>query len=277
MIIDTHQHFWKLDRGDYNWLTPDLELLYQDFLPTDLEPLLKASGIDATIAVQAADSETETEYLLSLADQYDWIIGVVGWVDLEAPTAVTSINRLAQHPKLVGIRPMIQDIEDDAWMLRDALAPAIDAMIAHNLTFDALVMPRHLAYLKLFLARYPKLKVVLNHCAKPEIRNNAFEPWALEITELVQAQNLFCKISGLVTEAADGWSPETLMPYIKHVVQAFGPERLLFGSDWPVLNLASNYAQWREVFESAAAKAEGSSSISHSLDVAKNAYGRIPI
>ncbi|WP_371171155.1 amidohydrolase family protein [Aliiroseovarius sp. 2305UL8-7] len=241
MMIDTHQHFWKLDRGDYGWLTPDLTPLYRDFLPEDLEPILKACGIDATIAVQAADSEAETDYLLTLADRYEWIVSVVGWVDLEAQSAVASIERLARHPKLVGLRPMIQDIEDEAWMLRDTLRPAIDAMVANDLTFDALVTPRHLHHLKAFLTRYPELRVVIDHCAKPEIRNDAFEPWASQMIELADFPNVFCKMSGLATEAREGWAPEDLKPYLAHVCRQFGPSRVLFGSDWPVVNLASSY------------------------------------
>jgi L-fucono-1,5-lactonase len=273
MKIDTHQHFWKLDRGDYGWLTPDLVPLYRDFLPEDLEPMLKACGIDGTIAVQAADSEAETDYLLSLTDRYKWIIGVVGWVDLEAQYAVASIERLAQHPRFVGLRPMIQNIEDDAWMLRGALRPAIAAMVDHNLTFDALVMPRHLDHLKTFLTRYPDLKVVIDHCAKPEIRNDAFEPWASHITELAGFPNVFCKLSGLVTEAREDWTPEDLKPYIEHVRKAFGPDRTMFGSDWPVVNLASSYEQWHEVFQSFEQNSDGRAQLSP--DAALDAYPRI--
>lgn len=249
MKIDTHQHFWQLSRGDYTWLTSDLEPLYRDFLPQDLEPLMQESGMSATIAVQAADSEAETEYLLSLADQHSWIIGVVGWVDLAAPTAVASIERLAQQPKLVGLRPMIQDIDDDTWMLQDVLRPALEAMRAANLTFDALVLPRHLGHLDSFLTRYPELAVVIDHCAKPQIRNNSFEPWATQISDLAHHNNLYCKLSGLLTEAAPNWQPGDIEPYLAHILQAFGPKRVLFGSDWPVLNLASDYGQWRELFE----------------------------
>ena len=241
MKIDTHQHFWKLARADYNWLTPDLVPLYRDYLPEDLEPLLRECGIDGTIAVQAADSEAESHYLLSLADRNDWISGVVGWVDLEGPNAATSIERLARHPKLVGLRPMIQDIEDDAWMLRDDLQSAVAAMVANNLTFDALVRPPHLVHLKKFLDRYPTLTVVIDHCAKPEFRNGAFEPWATEMGDIARSPNVLCKISGLVTEAGQGWQADDLEPYVQHIINAFGSERLMFGSDWPVVNLPSSY------------------------------------
>lgn len=269
MIVDTHQHFWKIERGDYNWLTPDLKPLYKDFLPEDLEPLMASAGVTGTIAVQAADSEEETEFLLSLADRYDWILGVVGWVDLEAETASSSIARLAAHPKLVGLRPMIQDIEDDAWMVRDSLRPAIAAMIKHNLTFDALVLPRHLPILETFLRKYPDLRVVIDHCAKPYIRDAVQQPWADDIAAIAALGRVYCKVSGLVTEAAEGWTPEDLAPFIEHVVREFGPEFLLFGSDWPVLNLASNYGTWLK---------EGQKALSDSLpDLgAQNAFKAYP-
>jgi L-fuconolactonase len=248
MTIDTHQHFWRPERGDYRWLTPDLEPLYRDFLPEDLAPLLQENNIQGTIVVQAADSEAETEYLLSLADRHDWILGVVGWVDLDAPHAVASIDRLSRHPKLVGLRPMIQDLDDDQWMLRASLAPAISAMVAQYLTFDALVLPRHLGHLKTFLSRYPQLTVVIDHCAKPDIRNDVFDPWAAQMAQIAQFQNVYCKMSGLVTEAAEDWKETDLRRYIVHILQNFAPDRVMFGSDWPVVNLASDYGRWVEVF-----------------------------
>lgn len=247
MRIDTHQHFWKLARGDYSWLSPDLEPLYRDFLPGDLKPLLEAAGLDGTIAVQAADSEAETDYLLSLAARHDWIKGVVGWVDLEANTAVDSIQRLARDPKFLGLRPMIQDIADDAWMLRPALGPALATMARLKLTFDALVLPRHLPHLQTFVTRYSDLNVVIDHGAKPEIRGGRFQPWADHMQAFAEHPQVFCKISGLVTEAGADWTPADLAPYLQHLLQVFGPDRLLFGSDWPVLNLTGHYAGWADL------------------------------
>lgn len=247
MRIDTHQHFWNLDRGDYTWLTPDLAPLYRNFSPEDLKPLLDASSIDGTIAVQAADSQAETEYLLGLSDQHDWILGVVGWVDLESPTAPASIERLAGHPKLVGLRPMIQDIPDDNWMLRGTLTPALDAMIRHDLTFDALIMPRHLKNLTTFAERYSDLRIVIDHCAKPDIKNAAFKTWATEISAFGGNANMFCKLSGLTTEANPAWQAADFDLCLDHVIDVFGVENVMFGSDWPVLNLASSYSQWLEI------------------------------
>lgn len=277
MTIDTHQHFWKLDRGDYGWLTPDLAPLYRDYLPDDLAPLLHEAGIDGTVVVQAAATVAETGFMLSLADRHDWILGVVGWVDFESPEAPATIARLAAHPKLVGLRPMIQDIAEDDWMLRDALRPAIAAMIAHDLSFDALVMPRHLGHLKTFLARYPDLRVVVDHCAKPEIRNGEFAPWAAGIREIAAVQTTFCKLSGLVTEAGETWTPEDLSPYVGHVLEVFGHGRVLFGSDWPVLNLQSSYGRWHALVRDALSAASAQERAAVMSASARKAYPRLAV
>lgn len=244
MKIDAHQHFWILERGDYDWLTPDLAPIYRDFTPDDLHPLLKAEGFNGTIVVQATDTEDETDYLLSLADAHDWILGVVGWVDLEGEDATARIAKFAENRKFVGVRPMIQSLEGDDWMLRPTLAPAISALIAHGLCFDALVMPRHLPHLQKFLNTYPDLPVVIDHCAKPEIRSDLFQPWADQIKEIAENSTAMCKLSGLVTEAKPDWTAEDILPYADHILTCFGPDRVMFGSDWPVLNLAGNYKKW---------------------------------
>ena len=273
MKIDAHQHFWKLERGDYGWLTPDLKPLYRDFDPDDLRPLLEAAGIDGTIAVQAADTEAETEYLLSLADRYEWIMGVVGWTDFEAKDAPATIERMAQHTKLVGFRPMIQNIGDDAWMLKDNLRPALETMAALNLTFDALVMPRHLGHLSEFLQKYPNLRVVIDHGAKPEIHLGNFDSWAADMATIAKSPQAFCKLSGLTTEAGPNWRPDDISDYIDKILQVFTPARVLFGSDWPVLNLASDYGTWSSIVQSAV---QG-----HSNDVfettAQKAYPRLSL
>jgi L-fuconolactonase len=243
--IDAHQHFWRLSRGDYGWLTPELAAIYRDFLPEDLAPLLAKHGIAGTILVQAAPTDAETDYLLSLADSHDFIMGVVGWVDFEAPAAAERIGALARHAKLKGLRPMIQDIPDPDWMLRDSLDPAFNAMIEHDLTFDALVLPKHLDNLIRLVARHPDLRVVVDHCAKPDIAGGAFEPWAQHMRAIAQASPAFCKLSGLVTEAGPGWSGgDRLAPYVDHVLTAFGPERVIWGSDWPVCTLIASYDEW---------------------------------
>ncbi|MCY4286684.1 MAG: amidohydrolase family protein [Thiotrichales bacterium] len=250
--LDAHQHFWALERGDYGWLTPALAPLYRDFGPRDLAPKLAASGIDGTILVQAAPSVAETEYLLVLADRNDFIEGVVGWVDFEAARSVEDIARLATHPKLVGVRPMIQDIGDDDWMLRHELAPAYRALIEHGLCFDALVMPRHLDNLDRLIARYPELPVVVDHCAKPCIRNGSdgdggLTSWAPKLARVASHAHVMCKLSGLLTEAASGAGVKNLAPYVAHVLDVFGAGRVMWGSDWPVLEMASTYEAWTDV------------------------------
>jgi len=244
MIIDAHQHFWQLARGDYAWLTPELKVLYRDFMPDDLAPYLSQHGIEGTILVQAAPTVAETEFMLDIADQTPFVLGVVGWVDFEASAAADDIARLAQNPKLIGLRPMIQDIADDDWMLRDDLTPAFEAMIKANLTFDALVLPRHLPRLRRLLSRHPKLRTVIDHGAKPEIANGAFEGWANDIACLANETSAYCKLSGLLTEAGDNWTPSDVAPYVEHLLNSFGSQRLVWGSDWPVLTIAGDYGTW---------------------------------
>ena len=247
MKIDAHQHFWTLARGDYGWLTPDIAPLYRDFIPDDLKPLMQSCDVNGTVLVQAAPTVAETHFMLNLAVQNPFILGVVGWLDFTATNVAKQIATLAQNPKLVGLRPMIQDIADDDWMLRDDLAGAFDAVIAHDLTFDALVMPRHLQNLLTLTARYPDLRVVIDHAAKPDIAAQSFEPWATDMARLASQTECDCKISGLVTEAADHWTANDITPYIEHLLHCFGRERLIWGSDWPVATLASDYKSWHDL------------------------------
>jgi L-fuconolactonase len=244
MRIDAHQHFWSLARGDYGWLTPALAPIHRDFGPSDLHPILSRHGIDATILVQAAPTEAETRYLLSVAATTPFIAGVVGWVDLEAPDAAMRIARLAGEDLLVGIRPMVQDIPDDGWLLREQLTPAFAALARHRLVFDALVLPRHLAPLLRVVRRHPDLRFVIDHLAKPPVAGGALAPWDRDIAALARQPNVACKLSGLVTEAAPDWSVDDLRPYADHVLACFGPDRVLWGSDWPVVQLAGGYEAW---------------------------------
>jgi L-fuconolactonase len=245
-VIDAHQHFWRVDRGDYGWLTPELGAIYRDFLPNDLSPLLARHGITGTILVQAAPTVAETRFMLGLAQATAFVKGVIGWVDFEASDAPAQIAALAADPLLVGLRPMVQDIADDDWLLRPSIAPALDAMAAHGLVFDALVLPRHLPRLKTLIARHPDLAVVVDHGAKPPIREKLYEPWASDLAAIASAPHVMCKLSGLVTEAAANWQASDIAPYAKHILESFGPRRVLFGSDWPVVNLAGGYDRWRE-------------------------------
>jgi L-fuconolactonase len=238
MRVDAHQHFWKLARGDYDWMTPDLASIHHDFMPDDLAPHLNRSGVDRTVVVQAATTDAETAFLLDLAQRTPFIAGVVGWTDLESGGAVQRIESLAANRRLFGLRPMLQDLADDEWLLRKSVAPAIAAMTAAKLRLDALVKPRHLPTLLRFLQRHPDLDVVIDHGAKPPIAATAIDEWAAQMRKIGRSTNAFCKLSGLATEAGAGWTAETLQPYVDVLLDAFGPRRLMWGSDWPVLHLA---------------------------------------
>ncbi len=244
MRIDAHQHFWALARGDYGWLTPDLGTIYRDFTPDDLSPLLAAAEIDGTVLVQAAPTVAETKFMLSLADQNAFIKGVVGWVDFEAADAPTQIAALAAHPALVGLRPMIQNIANPLWMLSDALTPAFNAVQRHDLTFDALTLPHHLCPLGQLLERHPDMRVIIDHGSKPLIKDAILGDWSDNMRAMARDTSAWCKLSGLVTEAAADWTIEDLRPYVDHLLSTFGPSRLIWGSDWPVCTLASSYERW---------------------------------
>jgi L-fuconolactonase len=242
--IDSHQHFWRLDRGDYGWLTPALAPIYRDFLPEHLAPQIAQAGVGATILVQAAATVDETRFMLELARDNAFIAGVVGWVDFESDTVADTIAELAANPLLVGLRPMIQDIPDPEWMLDTSLATAFESMLDHGLVFDALVLPQHLPALLELTARYPDLSMVLDHGAKPPIAAGDLAAWKQGITALSQATTMVCKLSGLVTEAGSA-SPPSLAPAVEHLLESFGPKRMMWGSDWPVCELVCSYEEWR--------------------------------
>ena len=243
-MIDAHQHFWRPARGDYGWLTPALQPLYRDYLPADLAPALRRAGIQSTILVQAAPTVAETGFLLELAHANEFVAGVVGWADFEAADVTEQIDALASDEKLVGLRPMIQDIADTGWMLEERLAPAFEAMIDHGLVFDALVLPRHLPALRELVARYPELEMVLDHGAKPPLKRGDLAGWKREIRGLASESPIVCKLSGLVTEAGSA-QPDALREAVDHLLDCFGPARLLWGSDWPVCELVCSYDDWR--------------------------------
>lgn len=245
MIIDSHQHFWQLARGDYGWLTPAAGVLYRDYLPQNLAPLLRANAVQATVLVQAAPTEAETLFLLSLAHEHAFIGGVVGWADFDAADAPRRIAALvkAGAGKLKGLRPMIQDIDDPRWLARPSLDVSFAAMAEHDLVFDALVRPVHLEVLHERLLRHPSLRAVLDHAGKPDIAANGFEGWARALERLARETSVCCKLSGLLTEAG-GQGGAALEPWVALLFASFGPQRVLWGSDWPVLNAAGSYADW---------------------------------
>ena len=248
--IDAHQHFWNPARGDYDWMPMDNPVLARPYAPADLLPQLRAQGIDGTVLVQAAATVNESEYMLGIADATPEVLGVVGWVDFEKPGDRAVLERLARHPKFKSVRPMIQDIADDDWMLRRDVQWGFEAVAELGLGFDALGFPRHLKNFLTILKRYPELRVVIDHCMKPQIRDpapEAFRFWAEGMARIAGETGAFCKFSALVTEANPDWVPADLAPYAAHVFEVFGPERIMWGSDWPVCRLRCEYGRWREV------------------------------
>lgn len=247
MKIDAHQHYWHPARGDYGWMPEDDPILSRPYGPSDLAPTLADLGITKTVLVQAAPTVAETEYMLGLADATPSIGAVVGWVDFEAPDVADTLARLARHPTFSGVRPMIQDIPDDDWMLRDDVQAGFRAVTDLGVTFDALGFSRHLANFLTILQRYPEMRVVVDHCMKPDIAGHSpetFRHWAEGMTAIAKHTGAYCKLSGLVTEADGDWSVDDLKPYAHHVLEVFGPARVMWGSDWPVCHLRAEYERW---------------------------------
>lgn len=249
MKIDAHQHFWQMARGDYGWLDAAPPMLRRDYAAADLAPLLARHGIAATILVQAAPTVEETAFLLDAARHSDFVAGVVGWADLAAPDAAEAVARLAEDRLLVGLRPMVQDIPDDDFLVDARLDPALAAMADQCLVFDALVLPHHLSRLLVLADRHPRLSIVVDHGAKPFIRDRRLDPWRADMTALAARGNVACKLSGLVTEAGEDWPTDDLMPFVQHLLSVFGPGRLVWGSDWPVVEVAGGYDAWRMASE----------------------------
>jgi L-fuconolactonase len=247
MRIDSHQHFWHPARGDYYWMAGEgAAPIRRPIGPDALRPHLAAAGVDKTVLVQAAPSVNETEYMLGLAQATDFVAKVVGWVDFENRDDLKHMIRFSGMDKFAGVRPMIQDLPDPNWMRRPDVQWAFAAIVDHNLTFDALGFPVHLdPFLQLF-EKYPTMRTVIDHCMKPVIREGKFADWAEKIANIARRTPVYCKLSGLATEAAAGWSVETLRPYARHVIDCFGPARVMWGSDWPVLELNGTYATWHE-------------------------------
>jgi len=245
VLIDAHQHFWRVGENGFCWPTPDLAAIHRDFGPADLAAVGAPVGLTGCVLVQSQPDERDTDWLLELATDEPLVLGVVGWVDLASPDAPARIARLSQNPKLRGLRPMLQSLDDDAWIAAPGLDPALDAMVAHGLSLDALVLTRHLPHLLTLARRRPELAIVIDHGAKPPIAvGDEDGAWARGVAALAAQPQVFCKLSGLLTEAAPGQGVQALSPYVAHLVAAFGPERLMWGSDWPVLNLAGDYGGW---------------------------------
>jgi len=245
-IVDAHQHFWKIARGDYSWMDDSVAPIRKDFLPEDLESLAKPVGVLSTVVVQAAPTVAETEFLLSLAADHALISGVVGWVDLEADDMPEILLSLAADPRLKGIRPFLEYIEDPNWILNSKVRQNLLEIERAGLTFDALVRPRHFEAITQLADAFPDLKIVIDHCGKPEIGGgkDPGREWRAAIDKLANHRNVYCKLSGLVTEVGAGWTSKALSPVCDHVLSAFGCERVMWGSDWPVVELAGTYEGW---------------------------------
>lgn len=241
--IDAHQHFWLLANRVGQWPPAELAQIHRNFLPEELAPLLQQYGIDGSVLVQSLPTVNDTLFMLGLAEQTAFVQAVVGWADLKSADAVQQIELLARHAKLRGLRPMLQDLADD-WITDPLLAPAIAAMQRHRLSMDALVLPRHLPALLAFAKRYPDLPVVIDHAAKPLVASAEMDPWREQLARLAALPQVYCKLSGLVTEAATDWQTAQLQPYASHVLEVFGAQRVIWGSDWPVVNLAADYGRW---------------------------------
>ena len=243
--VDAHLHVWRLDRGDHDWITPDLPI-HRDHGLEDVRPFLE--DITAAVLIQSAPTEAETAYLLDVASQSDGLVrGVVGWTDLMAPDAPARIASLAKNPLLKGLRPMLRDIKDTYWILRDEVKPALRAMTEAGLCFDALIQARHLPLMPMLRMHHPDLKIVINNAAEPPVAARAFQPWADNLRRLADETDIYCKLSGISAKAGPNWMMNDLKPWVDHVVDSFGPSRVMWGSDWPVLNLTSEYVRWYRI------------------------------
>lgn len=244
MIIDSHQHFWRIGRAGQTWPGPDLDHIHRDFEPAELRRIAEPLGVVGCVTVQSQPCDADTDYLCDLAAGDDFILGVVAWVDLAHPGASTRIAELSGRPKLRGVRPMLQSMQEDDWICRPALDTAIEALIGCGLTFDALIQPRHLPSIAKFAARWPTLPIVINHGAKPPIMQGVSQPWSSDLARAAEQPNVFCKLSGLLTEAGPDAGDNELDHLVDRLFELFGARRLLWGSDWPVVNLAGDYGRW---------------------------------
>jgi len=241
--LDSHQHFWRYDPAAYSWMTDRMKILRRDYLPGDLIPLLASIEIEGTIAVQARQVVEETEWLLELSEQHNFIRGVVGWLDLRGPEIGADLKKYSAHKKLRGVRHVVQDEPDDFFMLRPEFKRGIGRLHEFNLTYDLLVFPKQLPAAATLVESFPMQPFVLDHIGKPAIRDGEVQPWKENVERLAQFENAFCKLSGMVTEAALGnWQPHEFHRYLDIIIKAFGTDRVMIGSDWPVCTLSGDYS-----------------------------------
>ena len=248
-MIDSHHHLWKYNPNDYGWMTGEMESLRRDFLIPDLKPLMQAAGVTGLVAVQARQTLQETEWLLELAAKHEEIQGVVGWAPLVEADVGEVLSKLAANPALKGVRHVLHDEPDEDYMLRPDFNNGVRQLGRFGLTYDILIFEKHLPQTVRFVRQHPEQVFIVDHIAKPRIRDGALSPWREGLMELASFANVYAKISGMVTEARwHEWTASDLAPYFDVVLNAFGPKRLMFGSDWPVVNLACDYQGWANVF-----------------------------
>lgn len=240
--IDAHQHFWQYNPAEHTWMTDEMAVIRRDFLPHDLKPLLDGLGFDGCVAVQARQNLEETRWLLELAKRHDFIRGVVGWIDLRSPELPSQLREFAGQEKLVGVRHIVQDEPEDEFMLREDFRRGIAGLEEFDLAYDVLIYPRQLGAAIRLVEEFPHQRFVLDHIAKPAIADGKMEPWQTGVRRLAQAPSLYCKLSGMVTEALwKGWQADDFRPYLDVIFESFGPDRLMIGSDWPVCTLSASY------------------------------------
>ena len=247
--IDSHQHFWEINKFNYSWMDQKSPLR-KDFVPNDLEKLIKENQIDKTIIVQAVPSTEETYWLLEMAENYDFIAGVVGWVDLTDPKIEKTLNILQENQFFKGVRHLWETDEDPEWIINSGAIRGLKVIAERNLTFDFLARPNNLIYIPKIMNLVPNLRAVLDHIGKPEIAEKKIQPWLNDIRKISSIDNVFCKLSGMITEANQkNWRVEDLKPYVHHVLSLFGADRIMFGSDWPVCTLAGQYKDVKNSFD----------------------------
>ncbi|HTQ38857.1 MAG TPA: amidohydrolase family protein [Pirellulales bacterium] len=244
VTVDAHQHFWDLGRFSYPWMTANMQTVRRNFLPADLRPVLNRVGVDRTVFVQSLHSLEETEWALQLATENPWIAGVVGWLDLKSPDLERHIDRFSDQVKLVGVRHIVHDESDERWLLDECVVRGLKVLARCGLKYDLLLRPQHLKYIPQLAHRVPGLQMVVDHLAKPLIGRGEFEPWQTDLAAVARVPDIYCKLSGMITEADhQRWSAEELFPYVDIVLDLFGPQRLMFGSDWPMCRLAGEYSE----------------------------------
>jgi L-fuconolactonase len=250
-FIDSHQHFWDINRFKYEWMSPEDTVLYRDFLPASFGKVLHQNGIEKSVAVQAHQSLAETFWLLELAEEFDFIAGVVGWADLLSDEFEKQLDELAKFPKLKGIRHIVQDEPEEDWIIKPKVLANLGKLAVYHLTYDILIFPRHLPYIPTVIENCPNVKFVIDHLAKPFIKTGEIEQWKKDLKKIADFPAVFCKLSGLVTEADyQNWTVEDLRPYAETALELFGAERLMFGSDYPVCLLAADYQRVLETYQS---------------------------